>query len=69
MQPGRSGKCRKRYIAPPDARFDQRNFDGICRTILFRTALEWMGTPDDVIDLAALYMKIYFIGMPFFHAL
>ena len=31
-----------------------------------RTALEWMGTPDDVIDLAALYMKIYFIGMPFF---
>ena len=30
-----------------------------------RTALEWMGTPDDVIDLAALYMKIYFIGMPF----
>ena len=30
-----------------------------------RTALEWMGTPDDV-DLAALYMKIYFIGMPFF---
>ena len=29
-----------------------------------RTALEWMGTPDDVIDLAALYMKIYFIGMP-----
>lgn len=25
-----------------------------------------MGTPDDVIDLAALYMKIYFIGMPFF---
>ena len=31
-----------------------------------RIALEWMGTPDDVIDLAALYMKIYFIGMPFF---
>ena len=31
-----------------------------------RTALEWMGTPDDVIDLAALYLKIYFIGMPFF---
>ena len=31
-----------------------------------RTALEWMGTPDDVIDLSALYMKIYFIGMPFF---
>ena len=29
-----------------------------------RTALEWMGTPDDVIDLAALYMKIYFIATP-----
>lgn len=28
-----------------------------------------VGTPDDVIDLAALYMKIYFIGRPFFHAL
>lgn len=25
-----------------------------------------MGTPDDVIEQAALYMKIYFMGMPFF---
>lgn len=31
-----------------------------------RFALELMGTPDDVIDMAALYLKIYFIGMPFF---
>ena len=23
-----------------------------------------MGTPDDVLPLAALYLKIYFIGMP-----
>ena len=26
--------------------------------------LEWMGTPDDVIGLATLYMRIYFLGMP-----
>lgn len=31
-----------------------------------RGALELMDTPDDVIDQAALYMKIYFMGMPFF---
>ena len=29
-------------------------------------ALELMDTPADVIDQAALYMKIYFCGMPFF---
>ena len=26
--------------------------------------LEWMGTPDDVIQQAALYVRIYFVGMP-----
>ena len=31
-----------------------------------RLALELMGTPSDVIDQSSLYMKIYFIGMPFF---
>ena len=31
-----------------------------------RGALELMDTPDDVISQAALYMKIYFMGMPFF---
>ena len=31
-----------------------------------RTALELMGTPDDVIQLSALYMRLYFCGMPFF---
>lgn len=34
--------------------------------VFSRFALELMGTPADVIDQAALYMKIYFIGMPFF---
>ena len=34
--------------------------------ICSRYALEIMGTPDDVIEQAALYMKIYFMGMPFF---
>lgn len=31
-----------------------------------KTALELMGTPDNVIGLSALYMRIYSIGMPFF---
>nr|WP_330397714.1 MATE family efflux transporter [Lachnoclostridium sp. An169] len=31
-----------------------------------RFALELMATPDDVIDLSVLYMRIYFCGMPFF---
>ncbi len=30
-----------------------------------RPALTWMGTPEDVIDQAVLYMRIYFAGMPF----
>ena len=35
--------------------------------VLFaRGALELIGTPDDVIDQSTLYMRIYFMGMPFF---
>lgn len=30
-----------------------------------RPVLVLMGTPDDVIDLAVLYLRIYFLGMPF----
>lgn len=33
---------------------------------LAKWALGLMDTPDDIIDLAALYMRIYFLGMPFF---
>ena len=33
---------------------------------LAKWALRMMDTPDDIINLAALYMKIYFLGMPFF---
>lgn len=29
-----------------------------------RQLLEWMDSPDTVIDLAALYIKVYFLGMP-----
>ncbi len=32
--------------------------------LLARPMLELMGTPDDVIDKAVLYMRIYFVGMP-----
>ena len=28
-----------------------------------RTLLEWMKTPDEVIDLSAVYLRIYFLGM------
>lgn len=34
--------------------------------LFFQGALALMGTPDDVIGLSALYMRIYFLGMPFF---
>ena len=34
--------------------------------LLARFALNLMGTPNDVIDQAVLYMRIYFLGMPFF---
>lgn len=33
---------------------------------LSRFALELMDTPADVIDLSVIYMRIYFVGMPFF---
>ena len=33
--------------------------------LLAKWALEIMGTPDDVIGQSALYMRIYFMGMPF----
>lgn len=32
--------------------------------LLANPLLEMMGTPEDVLPLAALYMKIYFVGMP-----
>lgn len=34
--------------------------------VFSKWALNLMGTPDDVINLSTLYMKIYFLGMPFF---
>lgn len=38
-------------------------FVGIC---LARPLLELMGTPENVIDLSVIYMRIYFLGMPAF---
>lgn len=32
--------------------------------VFARTFLGWMGSPDDVIDQATLYLRIYFAGMP-----
>lgn len=32
--------------------------------ICMRQLLEWMSSPEDVIGLATLYMRIYFLGMP-----
>ena len=34
--------------------------------VFSRWALEVMGTPSDVIEQSTLYMRIYFLGMPFF---
>ena len=34
--------------------------------LIFAKVLELMDTPDDVINLSTLYMRIYFMGMPFF---
>ncbi len=34
--------------------------------IFCRRVLQIMGSPEDVIDLSALYLRIYFCGMPFF---
>lgn len=36
--------------------------------ICAKPALALMDTPDDVIDLSSVYMRIYFLGMPFFYA-
>ena len=33
-------------------------------TVMVRQLLEWMSSPADVIDLAAVYLRIYFFGMP-----
>lgn len=33
--------------------------------VIARPVLEMMDTPEDVIDLATLYLRIYFLGMPF----
>ncbi len=37
---------------------------GIIGFVGARTFLGWMATPDNVIDLSTLYMRIYFIGVP-----
>lgn len=33
-------------------------------TMMARRLLEWMSSPTDVIDLATVYLRIYFLGMP-----
>ena len=39
-------------------------FLAILGILIVRPLLELMGTPEDVLGLAALYMRIYFVGMP-----
>lgn len=39
---------------------------GIAGVIFAKISLTLMGTPEDVIRLSTLYMRIYFVGMPFF---
>ena len=33
--------------------------------VFSRPLLEWMATPDDILEKSALYLKIYFLGVPF----
>lgn len=37
---------------------------GVVGVLVAKPLLEMMGTPDDVLNKSALYMRIYFIGMP-----
>lgn len=39
---------------------------GLVGILAAKGALELMDTPDNVLDQATLYMRIYFMGMPFF---
>ena len=39
---------------------------GIVGVMSAKGALQLMDTPDNVLDLSTLYMRIYFVGMPFF---
>ena len=39
---------------------------GIVGVVSAKGALQLMDTPDNVLDLSTLYMRIYFVGMPFF---
>lgn len=65
------GEGRRKGI--PDAVHTAMSLALICGVILLvignifaRPILLLMGVPDDVIDLASLYLRIYFLGMPFF---
>ena len=37
---------------------------GVLGFVACHPLLKWMGSPDDVLDMATLYMKIFFVGMP-----
>ena len=39
---------------------------GIVGVVSAKGALQLMDTPDNVLDLSTLYLRIYFVGMPFF---
>lgn len=40
-------------------------FFGVFGAVFARTFLMWMGSPAEVLPLATVYLRIYFIGMPF----
>ncbi len=40
-------------------------FVGIFGIVMAKTLLVWMNSPEEVIDLSSLYVRIYFGGMPF----
>ena len=40
-------------------------FIGVVGFLAAKPLLLWMGVPDDIIDMATLYMRLYFISIPF----
>ena len=66
LQPVKAKRCRIRFILRLTLALISGVVMAFVGLIFSRGALELMGTPADVIGQSALYMKIYFLGMPFF---
>ena len=64
--PAGKRRCQTRSIPPLLLALVSGVVMAVIGLVFSRWALEIMGTPADVIDQSTLYMRIYFLGMPFF---